>query len=561
MNKPFIHRFIDPPIIALVLSIAVGLSHAASTDDFPQADSDELKSYLSSHNYQTPESCRQNADGGSCWARSIMSVLSEQELSQLWQQAEDLEYTEDQPVNAAALHIYLESFSAGTPEGATPGVPINHLNTQLAILLKKKILTITPLADGSIATQIFTGFEDGSYEVEENIISLSEEPEALFTALSTADISLFLTPGENEAPGHVQPIVLNLQAHQTPVEALLKDALNQPVRPLDIFAGSSADIPPYLFSALQFGVRNVQNPPTGLSWGSREHAMKTLREIATERKRLARGIAEVRKEAAKEYNDGSPLRFCKRCVVGAFKFGIIGAASATFYQNWRPIKYYFQSTWKETIAPKLPVIMKFINSLPKKGHEAWKYLSPKVSNFLKDRWHNSQWPAPHLDHAHWPNEGIIQSGQGQSFANQILMAVNAIRSQQQVCGNTVKPAVRPLRWNYSLEAAAFKHATDMANGDFMNHTGSDGSKAHQRIEAQGYRLSISSENIAVGQLSIDEVLKSWMSSKGHCENIMNPKVTEMGVSVVKNPSEQYKTYWAQVFASPLRHADRRLPGQ
>lgn len=573
MNTQLTERSIDPLIIALVFSVAIGLSHAAGVNSFPQNDSDELKRYLSSHNYRTPESCTKSADKGSCWARSIMSVLSEQELSQIFrQQAERLEYPEGQPVNAAALHIYLESHSAETPEGATPGIPINNLNTQLAILLKKKILTITPLAGGSIATQIFTGFEDGSYEVEENIISLSEEPETLFTALITADISLFLTPGVNAAPGHVQPVVFNLQAHQTSWEALPEDSLNsminRPARALDLFAVSSGDIPPYFFSALQFGVKNDQNPHTQLSWGSKELEKKAARERAAAKKRLNEEVKQLRSAAAREYRKSATIRSLKSFAVGALKSIPVGFVSGAIYQNWETVKAYLQDFQKEIIAPNLPLMARldgmgmgksedmppewasFIDTLPKKGHEALKYIRSKVDNDLRSRWSNVHWFNPHGPNFHPPEKGIKQPVK--SFSDQMLMAVNAIRSKPQVCGNTVMSAVGRLRWNYSLEAAAFRHATDMANGDFMSHSGSDGSQPTQRVEAQGYLWSTTAENVAAGQRSVDAVLKAWMSSEGHCKNIMSPGVTEMGVSFVEKASGKYGIFWAQVFASP-RH--------
>ncbi|WP_448216103.1 CAP domain-containing protein [Endozoicomonas sp. 2B-B] len=564
MNKPFFHRSINPSIIALAFSTAMGFCHAAVVDPFPVDNSEELNRHLSSHNYQMPEKCNKNADQGSCWARSIMSLLSEQELSQLYRQsAEYLNYPDDQPINAAALHLYLESHSAIIPEAATPGVPINHLNTQLAILLKKRILTITPLADGTIAIQFFSGFEDGSYEIEENIISLSEEPETLFSALITADISLFLTPGVNDTPGHVQPIVFNLQPHQTPGAALAEDSLNaminRPARTLEISAVSSGDIPPYFFSALQFGVRNVRHQP---SWEEMEREIKEARKRKFAREKMKQDVEHYRNEAASEYRKGTMTRFCASCAKGAFKLGILGAASAVIYQKWETINPYSQDFWKEVIAPNLPMMARldgtgvignskdlpeelvgYVDTIPEKSREAWKYLTFKVDSYLRSRWSDSRWT-----HSHWYNEVLDQPTQG--FANQVLTAVNAIRSKPQVCGNTVMRAVGRLRWNYSLEAAAFKHATDMANKDFMSHIGSDGSEINQRIEAQGYRWSAFAENVAIGAHNLDALLNGWMSSPGHCNNIMNPNVIEMGVSFVENPSGRFRIYWAQVFASP-----------
>ena len=54
-----------------------------------------------------------------------------------------------------------------------------------------------------------------------------------------------------------------------------------------------------------------------------------------------------------------------------------------------------------------------------------------------------------------------------------------------------------------------------------------------------------SENVAMGQQNEEEVMKSWLSSPGHCANIMNPNVTEVGAA-------HSGDYWTQLFAAPSK---------
>ncbi|NJR62658.1 MAG: hypothetical protein HC769_29995, partial [Cyanobacteria bacterium CRU_2_1] len=49
------------------------------------------------------------------------------------------------------------------------------------------------------------------------------------------------------------------------------------------------------------------------------------------------------------------------------------------------------------------------------------------------------------------------------------------------------------------------------------------------------------ENVAQGQKTPSEVVRSWMKSPGHRQNILNPNFTEIGVGYSQN-------YWTQVFA-------------
>lgn len=139
------------------------------------------------------------------------------------------------------------------------------------------------------------------------------------------------------------------------------------------------------------------------------------------------------------------------------------------------------------------------------------------------------------------------SSQG-TFAEQMLAAVNSARSTTQQCGATTIQPVGALTWSYDLESAAYRHSSDMANSDFMSHTGSDGSKMSDRVNATGYAWSAIGENVAVGQSSINAVVNAWLSSEGHCLNIMSADFDQMGASLVENHSARYGYYWTQVFA-------------
>jgi uncharacterized protein YkwD len=79
----------------------------------------------------------------------------------------------------------------------------------------------------------------------------------------------------------------------------------------------------------------------------------------------------------------------------------------------------------------------------------------------------------------------------------------------------------PLAYNARLEAAARVQARDMAEHAKMSHEGSDGSTPAQRIERQGYKGRRIGENVAEGQESVSEVIKVWMKSPPHRENILS----------------------------------------
>jgi uncharacterized protein YkwD len=132
-----------------------------------------------------------------------------------------------------------------------------------------------------------------------------------------------------------------------------------------------------------------------------------------------------------------------------------------------------------------------------------------------------------------------------AYETQLLQLINEARSQQ---------GRKPLTLNAKLSAAALAHSTDMACNNFVDHTGSDGSNWVTRIKAQGYKAASASENIYVGdpQFGGDAAgaFDWWMHSQIHRDNILSPKVTEIGIAYVYYPNSTYKGYYTLDFARP-----------
>ncbi len=143
----------------------------------------------------------------------------------------------------------------------------------------------------------------------------------------------------------------------------------------------------------------------------------------------------------------------------------------------------------------------------------------------------------------------------------LLDAINFERSTSHICGERgTFPSVPPLRWSPQLQASAHEHVYDLAHSDTFSHNGSGTkyditgkgtpSKFYERIIANGYNHYYSvGENIAGGQRTIKEVMKAWMKSPGHCENIMKSTYTQVGVSIVIKSDATYQVYWGQNFGS------------
>jgi uncharacterized protein YkwD len=131
---------------------------------------------------------------------------------------------------------------------------------------------------------------------------------------------------------------------------------------------------------------------------------------------------------------------------------------------------------------------------------------------------------------------------------QMLTLVNNTRAKTRSCASMSYPAAPALAWNCKLENAAQSHSSSMAENNYFDHTGLDGSSPGDRISAAGYNWKTYGENIAAGYQDAQSVMQSWLTSSGHCANIMNANFKEVGVGMV-NSSDSYGTYWTQVFAA------------
>lgn len=142
-----------------------------------------------------------------------------------------------------------------------------------------------------------------------------------------------------------------------------------------------------------------------------------------------------------------------------------------------------------------------------------------------------------------PSTATYVCGNARITKQDILTAINNARAQARSCGTTQYSAVPNVAWDDRLFLAADKHSKDMADNNFISHTGSDGSNFGQRIRAQGYSWRYAAENVAAGQPDLNSVVNGWLNSPGHCQNIMAAQAQDIGLSCRYDENTDYKMYW------------------
>ena len=144
------------------------------------------------------------------------------------------------------------------------------------------------------------------------------------------------------------------------------------------------------------------------------------------------------------------------------------------------------------------------------------------------------------DPASWPMNWA-------DFETEVIRLVNIERAAGANCGSRgTFAAAGPLSLDTELREAARCHSTDMADNDFFDHTGSNGSSFSQRCNAAGYSGSPRGENIAAGYSTPSAVVVGWMNSDGHCANVMNSSADEVGIGYYYKTGTQWTRYWTMV---------------
>ncbi|MFJ7935778.1 CAP domain-containing protein [Sporosarcina sp. NPDC096371] len=105
-----------------------------------------------------------------------------------------------------------------------------------------------------------------------------------------------------------------------------------------------------------------------------------------------------------------------------------------------------------------------------------------------------------------------------------------------------KAGLKPLQSDKNLMTSARQKSTDMATNNYFSHTSPTYGSPFDQMKANGITYKAAAENIAMGQRTAEEVVKGWMESPGHRENILTPGYTHIGIGFDKDGN-----YWTQQF--------------
>lgn len=110
-----------------------------------------------------------------------------------------------------------------------------------------------------------------------------------------------------------------------------------------------------------------------------------------------------------------------------------------------------------------------------------------------------------------------------------------------------------LRENPLLNVAAKMKAEDMAAKGYFAHTSPGGVEPWHWLGEVGYDYLYAGENLAVNFADSEDVVRAWMDSPTHLENIMDKRFTEIGIATARGMYKGNETVFiVQLFGTPMR---------
>lgn len=108
----------------------------------------------------------------------------------------------------------------------------------------------------------------------------------------------------------------------------------------------------------------------------------------------------------------------------------------------------------------------------------------------------------------------------------------------------------PVKENSELDKAAEAKALNMFEENYWAHFAPSGKSPWDFILGSGYTFTYAGENLAKNFYTSEEVVKAWMNSPSHRENIVGSKYEDIGIAVVEgNLNGQKTTLVVQMFGT------------
>ncbi|WP_321334227.1 CAP domain-containing protein [Breoghania sp.] len=119
--------------------------------------------------------------------------------------------------------------------------------------------------------------------------------------------------------------------------------------------------------------------------------------------------------------------------------------------------------------------------------------------------------------------------------------ISTYREKHGAPGLTLDPA---------LTKVAEEQAREMAAAQSVDVSLAKGKAARQRLDASGYPKGPVVANVSAGYRRLAEAFSGWRDSPQHNANMLDKRMTRMGIATAYAPGSKYKVFWSLVLAGP-----------
>ncbi|WP_319774553.1 CAP domain-containing protein [Breoghania sp.] len=119
--------------------------------------------------------------------------------------------------------------------------------------------------------------------------------------------------------------------------------------------------------------------------------------------------------------------------------------------------------------------------------------------------------------------------------------ISTYREKHGAPGLTLDPA---------LTQVAEEQAREMAAAQSVDVSLAKGKAARQRLDASGYPKGPVVANVSAGYRRLAEAFSGWRDSPQHNANMLDKRMTRMGIATAYAPGSKYKVFWSLVLAGP-----------
>lgn len=139
-----------------------------------------------------------------------------------------------------------------------------------------------------------------------------------------------------------------------------------------------------------------------------------------------------------------------------------------------------------------------------------------------------------------PAQACIVPANADALQQEVLAHLNAQRKAH---------GLSPFKLAARLDTAAQGHACDNAARRSISHDSSDGGTLKTRLRKAGYKFRAAAENTGRGFGSGARAVEWWMNSPKHRDNILFPRVKEVGIGIALSAAPDNKLHWVINFGT------------